>query len=396
MKRGIVFSLIMILLLSACGQRPAEDTTVPETTQTSEITEAPTEETVPETTEPVSRAQEILDGMTPEEKVYQLFIVTQEQLTGVGQVVQSGETTRAAIEKYPVGGIIYFASNILDPQQCRDMISGVQSYSRLPLFIAVDEEGGMVARVGGNPAMGTTEFPNMGYIQSPEEAYHVGKTIGADIGQFGFNLDFAPVADVNSNPNNPVIGRRAFSADPEVAAELVAAAVEGFQSSNMLCTLKHFPGHGDTGADSHLGYTELDKGLDALRQVEFLPFIAGTQAGAPFVMVGHLSVPQVTGDDLPATLSKTMLDILRQEIGFQGLIVTDSMQMGAITENYTSAEAAVLAVQAGVDVLLMPQDLEAAARGLLDAVEKGRISQERIDESVRKILQTKLDSGILM
>ncbi|MCD7917431.1 MAG: glycoside hydrolase family 3 protein [Clostridiales bacterium] len=345
-----------------------------------------------------ARAREILASMTLEEQVYQMFIVTPETLTGVATVIQAGATTKAALQAHPVGGLVYFAANILTPEQCTTMISNTQSYSEIGLFIAVDEEGGRVARIGSNSAMGTTSFSSMSTIGSTgdvSKAYEVGSTIGTEIAQFGFNLDFAPVADVNSNPNNTVIGDRAFGSDPELVAEMVASAVQGFRDSGMLCTLKHFPGHGDTDTDSHYGYTEVLKTLQELRSVEFLPFQAGIDAGADFVMMGHISVPEVTGDNTPASLSATMIGILRDELNFQGLIITDSMVMSAITDRYTSAQAAVLAVQAGVDVILEPSSLTGAVQGILSAVEEGTISVERIQESVLKILEVKLRSGII-
>ncbi len=345
-----------------------------------------------------ARAREILASMTLEEQVYQMFIVTPETLTGASTVTQAGATTKAALQAHPVGGLVYFAANILTPEQCTTMISNTQSYSEIGLFIAVDEEGGRVARIGSNSAMGTTSFSSMSTIGSTgdvSKAYEVGSTIGTEIAQFGFNLDFAPVADVNSNPNNTVIGDRAFGSDPELVAEMVASAVQGFRDSGMLCTLKHFPGHGDTDTDSHYGYTEVLKTLQELRSVEFLPFQAGIDAGADFVMMGHISVPEVTGDDTPASLSATMIGILRDELNFQGLIITDSMVMSAITDRYTSAQAAVLAVQAGVDVILEPSSLTGAVQGILSAVEEGTISEERIQESVVKILEVKLRSGII-
>ncbi|MCD8085560.1 MAG: glycoside hydrolase family 3 protein [Clostridiales bacterium] len=345
-----------------------------------------------------AQAQEILASMTLEEQVYQMFIVTPETLTGLSTVTQAGTTTKAALQAHPVGGLVYFAANILTPEQCTTMISNTQSYSEIGLFIAVDEEGGRVARIGNNSAMGTTSFSSMSTIGSSgdvSKAYEVGSTIGTEIAQFGFNLDFAPVADVNSNPNNTVIGDRAFGSDPELVAEMVASAVQGFRDSGMLCTLKHFPGHGDTDTDSHYGYTEVLKTLQELRSVEFLPFQAGIDAGADFVMMGHISVPEVTGDDTPASLSATMIGILRDELNFQGLIITDSMVMSAITDRYTSAQAAVLAVQAGVDVILEPSSLTGAVQGILSAVEEGAISEERIQESVLRILETKIRSGII-
>ncbi len=344
------------------------------------------------------QALEILAGMTLWEQVCQLFIVTPEQLTGVSVATQAGETTKQALADYPVGGIVYFAANIQTRDQISTMISNSQSYSKIALFIAVDEEGGTVARIGNNSAMGTTSFPSMktiGNTGDTQNAYDVGYTIGSEISELGFNLDFAPVADVDSNPDNPVIGDRSFSSDATVASEMVAAAVQGFHDGGILCTLKHFPGHGDTSTDSHEGYTELLKTLAELQETEFVPFEGGISAGADFVMVGHISVPEVTGDDLPATLSATMISILREDLGFDGIIITDSMRMEAITDRYSSAEAAVMAIQAGVDMILMPENLAEAVQGVYEAVQSGEITRERLQESVLRILETKIRSGII-
>ncbi|MCD8381672.1 MAG: hypothetical protein LUC30_01955 [Clostridiales bacterium] len=344
-------------------------------------------------------AQVLLEGMTLREKICQLFIVTPEELTGIsGTATVGGASTKAALQNYPVGGLVYFAGNILTPDQCTSMIENTQSYSELGLFIAVDEEGGTVARIGRNSAMGATSFPDMATVgaQGTDAAYNVGLTIGSEITQFGFNLDFAPVADVNTNPDNPVIGNRAFSSDAEEAAELVAAAVQGFRDGGILCCLKHFPGHGDTATDSHYGLAETTRTLDELRETEFLPFQAGIDAGAELVMVGHISTPNITGDSVPASLSSYMVtDILRGELGFDGLVITDSLSMEAITDQYGSGEAAVLSIQAGVDLLLMPEDLSAAVSALENAVRDGSITESRIDESVLRILSVKLKYGII-
>lgn len=379
----------------------AEETAAP--TEPAGTEAAETEATIPQTEPPeapaLEAARKILEDMTLEEKIYQLFIVTQEQITGVGTVIQSGDASRTAIETHPVGGIIYFAANVISREQTAEMIRNIQSYSKLGLFIAVDEEGGSVARIGSNSAMGTTAFPAMGTIGASgqqEQAYHVGRTIGSEILELGFNLDFAPVADVFSNPSNTVIGNRAFSSDPQTAADMVAACAEGFSDSGMLCTLKHFPGHGDTGADSHYGAVEITKTLEELKECEFLPFQAGIDAGAPFVMVGHITAPNVTEVDLPATLSHEIVTgLLKDMLGFEGLVITDSMAMQAITDNYTSGEAAVMALQAGVDIILMPQNLTDAVSSISGAVASGELTEARIDESVLKILETKIEAGII-
>lgn len=344
-------------------------------------------------------AKVLLNEMTLEERIYQMFIVTPEQLTGVDKVTQSGNMTKNALEKYPVGGVIYFADNIVSREQCMTMISSIQQYSKVKLFIAVDEEGGKVARIGKNPSMGTTSFPDMetiGGSADPQKAYRVGYTIGTEISEIGFNLDFAPVADVFSNPNNTVIGSRAFSSDAYVAAEMVAACVQGFGDSGILCTLKHFPGHGDTEKDSHYEIVEIQKNLEELHECELIPFQEGIAAGAPLVMVGHINVPEIINENVPASLSKEIVtELLRGEMEFEGIVITDSMSMEAITEEYSSSVAAVKAIQAGVDVILMPQELESAVQGILEAVESGEITIERINESVLRILESKIRSGIV-
>lgn len=387
--------LLLTLFLVACGQKNAPETTVP-------VTTVP-ETTVAEPTEPkdpvLERAKEMLAGMNGDEKICQLFLVTQDQLTGISGVTRSGSVTQAALERYPVGGVIYFSPNLVSREQTAEMIRDLQSYAEIPMFISVDEEGGIVSRLGRNRKMGVEKVPNMGVIGAdgdPEKAYQVGLTLGSELSELGFNLDFAPVADVNSNPRNPVIGERAFHSDPQTVAALVAACVEGFYASGVNCTLKHFPGHGDTDSDSHLGEVRLDKSLEELWASELIPFAAGIEAGAPLVMVGHITVPALSGEAVPATLSREIVtNLLRQQMGFEGIIITDSMQMGAITDRYDSGQAAVLALQAGADIILMPNDLEMAVSGVRQALDSGALSWDRIDDSVLRILETKLRSGVI-
>lgn len=367
---------------------------------TEEASEESVKEEIPEEVpEEVNQAELLLNEMTLEERIYQMFIVTQEQLTGVATVTQSGETSKKSIETYPVGGIVYFSQNLVSREQCISMIENIQKYSKIGLFIAVDEEGGTVSRVAKNAAFETTSFPAMqdiGDTGDTSEAYEVGYTIGKEIAELGFNLDFAPVADVYSNPNNTVIGSRAFGSDAQSAASMITACVQGFGDSEMLCTLKHFPGHGDTNEDSHYGEAEITKSLEELYECELIPFQAGIEAGAPFVMIGHLTAPQVINENVPATLSHEIVTgLLREEMGFQGIIITDSMSMQAITDQYSAAEAAVKAIQAGVDIILMPSSLQEAVNGIVSAVENGEITEERINESVLRILEMKIQSGII-
>ena len=359
-------------------------------------TDEQTEQTVEE------KAQNMMEHMSLEEKIYQLFVVTPEQLTGVSTVTMAGDTTRAALEAQPVGGIVFFAPNLLNREQTITMIQNMQSYSKTGLFIAVDEEGGSVMRLGNNSEMGITAIPSMESVGDTEDisqAYRVGNTIGSEISQLGFNLDFAPVADVNSNPNNTVIGSRAFGTDPEKVAEMVAACVKGFRDSGMVCTLKHFPGHGDTEEDSHYGEAKSWKTLDELRTCELRPFQAGIEAGASMIMVGHITLPNVT-EEIPATRNhqNTELRNVKEatcEMKYNGIIITDSMAMNAIANWYSSDEAAVKAIQAGCDMILMPYQLESAVNGIETAVNSGDITEERIEESVLRILKAKLEAGII-
>lgn len=332
--------------------------------------------------------------MSLREKVCQLFVVFPSDLTGVSTVTAAGEGTRKALERYPVGGLLYDRTNLVSMEQAQAMLSNSQSYSRIPLILTCDEEGGRVNRVMGT--LGTTYFgPMLQYRgQGPEAAAENARTIASDLKSVGFNMDLAPVADVWSNPANSVIGDRAYSTDFQEAAELVAAAVRGFHEGGAACTLKHFPGHGDTSADSHFGSVYVHKTLDQLREAELLPFRAGIDAGADAVMMGHLILDAV--DDRPTLLSyKLVTELLRQELGFDGVVMTDSLRMEAMTDHYSSGEIAVGAVQAGVDLLLCPEDLDAAINALTEAVESGQITQERLDESVLRILRLKLNRGIL-
>ncbi|MBP0961884.1 MAG: hypothetical protein J5864_07045, partial [Oscillospiraceae bacterium] len=338
-------------------------------TEAEMVTEPVPEETVPaETLAPVTeqpavteqasseadmKAADLLAEMSFEEKIYQLFIAKPEQLSPDEEFLFEYPNTKDELKKYPVGGLIYFEENIVTRDQCEEMLKKVKSRTKTGLFISVDEEGGEIARVGNNPDMETQTFPDtstIGDSGNAEEAYNEGLAIGKDLKKLGFNFDFAPVADVNSNKKNPVIGTRAFSSDPAVVSQMVERSVAGFRDSGVICTLKHFPGHGDTETDSHLGYAETKKTLEELESCELIPFKAGIAAGAPVVMAGHITAPSVTNNDIPASLSKDIITgILREKLGFTGLVVTDSLQMKAITDRYTSAEAAVMALEAIVE-----------------------------------------------
>lgn len=394
----LVFSLILLIWCTNNSSRKNKSITTAENTENySEVVELneSNNSDVLEENNISNQSREIVSSMALTEKIYQLFVVTPEQLTGDNEFATAGEITKQALANHPVGGIIYFSKNIVDKNQVTEMIHNMQSFSKIGLFIAVDEEGGTVSRIASNSNMGTTVFPNMSEIKTTEEAYQVGNTIGSEIRELGFNLDFAPVADVNSNPNNPVIGKRAFSNDPIKTSNMIRAIVEGFHDAKICCTLKHFPGHGDTETDSHYGTAESLKTLEELWKTEFIPFQEGIDAGAEFVMIGHVTLPNVTGNNIPATLSPEIVDILKDDLSFEGIIITDSMQMEAITSRWNSDTAAVMAIKAGVDMILMPDNLESAIYGILNAVQNGEISEERINQTVEKIINYKLEKGII-
>lgn len=363
-------------------------TTTEEQTADSQETTEVTEEEKP------SLVDETLAGMTLHEKVCQMMFVTPEELTGEDGVTVAGDATRQALENYPVGGIVYFAKNLESQDQVKEMIDNSQKYSSIGLLVATDEEGGVVNRL--MDTVGTTYIGSMYYYKDDgdETAYENAYTIANDMSALGFNLDFAPVADVWSNPDNTVIGERAYSDDYAQAAELVGNAVKGFNDGGVMCTLKHFPGHGDTAEDSHYSSAYVHRTKEEIMADEMQPFRSGIEAGAEFVMVGHLIVPDI--DEVPATLSyKIATGILRDELKFEGVAITDSFEMESIADNYSVDDAVVMSVKAGMDMILQPKDMASAVNSIEQAVADGELSEDRIDESVRRILTLKESRGLL-
>lgn len=331
-----------------------------------------------------------ISEMPLEDKVAGLFIVTPESLTGVSAAIQAGESTQNALNEYAVGGFIYFDKNIEDEEQLKGMLSGTVSKSRYPLFLAVDEEGGSVSRVANSSieVIKVGDMASIGESGDTTQAYEAGLTIGAYLKELGFNLDFAPVADV-ADPGDSELGDRVFGSDSELAGEMVANMVDGIEGTGVSSCLKHFPGIGDTDGDTHDGRVETAKTLDEMRSSDFIPFKKGIDVGADFVMVSHVTVSSVD-DAAPSSLSKAIItDTLRNELGFRGIIITDALNMDAITEYYTSGEAAVQAIDAGVDMLLMPEDFYEAYDAVLAAVQEGSISEDRLNESLERIYRVK-------
>lgn len=387
-KVASILMSLSIILTSSCAQRV---TVVDENASTEKFI-FNDDETVVRTT------KDVLGKMSLREKVGQLFIVRPEALAENSNAETAPATDRvddaviSRIEEYPVGGIALFSRNITSAEQLPMFISDLQSSSKYPLFIAVDEEGGRVARIANSDFFNVASYKSMediGKSGDASKAEEVGRQIGSYLKELGFNLDFAPVADTNTNPQNIVIGDRSYGSDPALVARMVSAQLDGMHDSGIMGTLKHFPGHGDTKDDTHSGYVSIEKTWDELKECELVPFITALPK-ADMVMVSHITAVNVTSDKLPTSMSETMITgKLRNELGYDGVIITDAMAMGAVADNYTSAEAAVTAVKAGVDIVLMPQNLDESFNGVMNAVTDGEISMERLDESVLRILKMK-------
>lgn len=364
--------------------------------------EEPEEEMVIDTPEPAEEEPEeeedILGGlaesyyseMSIENKVAGLFMVTPEAITGVRTATQAGNGTQEALNQYAVGGLIYFEHNILDKEQITTMLANTASMSNYPIFLAVDEEGGDVSRVA-NSKVEVEKVEDMASIGAGGDASvaaGAGTTIGSYLNEIGFNVDFAPVADVAGEGS--ALGNRSFGSDPQVAGEMVSNVVGGIEGTGVSACLKHFPGLGSTSEDTHDGRVEITKSIDEMRASDFVPFSAGIEAGADFVMVSHATAPALDEDNVPSSLSKKVItDILRGELGFEGVVITDALDMTAITDYYTPEEAAVMALEAGADMLLMPEDFEKAYNAVLAAVQDGTLSEERINESLDRIYRVK-------
>lgn len=391
-SKNKILSLVFLLIFLAAG---ISCTSVPEEEKQNEQNELTASD---------SKIEQQLKKMTLREKVGQLFIIRPESLDpsySLDRVHFSSKTGSTKIkeemklsyEDYPAGGVILFSRNLISPKQVKEFTSEIHNLSEIPVLVCIDEEGGTVARLANNSAFHLPKLKNMYYIgknQDSEQAYDAGNIIGEYLAEYGFDVDFAPIADVNTNPKNPVIGPRAFSADPEVAGEMVVSFSKGLTENGVIPCMKHFPGHGDTKTDTHSGYAETLKTWNQLLNCEMIPFEKGIEADIPFIMTAHITVPNVEKEKIPSTLSSIILtDKLRNELGFEGIIITDAMEMGAIQHSYEPDEAVIMAINAGVDIILIPYDYKKCFDAVMDAVEEGTLSIERIDESVRRILSVK-------
>lgn len=341
--------------------------------------------------------KEKLKSMSLEEKVGQLFMVGFED-TPQKKATQVNQHAESLVKDYHVGGVILFGRNISSTKQIVELTNDLQKLAlseqpQIPLLISIDQEGGKITRI----REGITVFPGnmpLGATRDPQLARQAAHVMGKDLYDLGVHLNFAPVMDVNNNPKNPVIGVRSFGSDPHLVAEMGVAMIQGFHDAGIFTAVKHFPGHGDTSVDSHISLPTIHHDRKRLEEVELVPFKKAIEAGTDFVMTAHVTFPAIEPTPgLPATLSKRVLtDLLRNELGYQGVIITDDMEMGAIANQFGTGEAAVQAIEAGADMILVCHTLEKQKDAILairKAVEDGRISEERINESVKRILELK-------
>jgi len=353
----------------------------------------------------VKYAAETMDGMSLEDKVGQLFMVyvkgeaadtDHPDAVASNQERLGADNGAAFVASYKPGGIIYFdwANGLSDPEQIAALSSGLQEAAAVPLLIATDQEYGTVVRIG-EPA---TQFPGampLGATRDAEAAREAAEAAGVELRAMGLNLNFAPDADVNVDPANPVIGVRSFGSDPALVAELAAAQIDGYHDGGVAVSAKHFPGHGDTGTDSHVGLPVITHTAEEWERIDAPPFIAAIEADAGMIMTAHLQFPALDDSLRPATLSAPILTgLLREKLGFEGVIVTDSLEMEGVRTEYGDERVPVMALLAGADMLLMPPDFPLAYDAVLAAVSAGELTEERIDESVMRLLKLKYRLGL--
>lgn len=401
----LLFVFLFPLVLTACGG--GEAAVPPSAAPTVPAAPSPTPTPTPEPTPEPDPVRGLLEGLTVEQKVGQLLVAG-------FQGTRAGEDAVRAIREYQVGGVILYERNVESLEQLTELTNSLKALNgeHIPLFLSTDEEGGRVSRMPPE----IRDLPSALTFGSPESeelrlnaCYGLGGTLAGLCKAFGISLNYAPVLDVWSNPDNTVIGSRAFGTDPRQAAAAGPQAAYGMMDAGVIPVVKHFPGHGDTAVDSHLGLPVVDKTPEELEELELLPFrealsperYYGTyetgKGSVPAVMVGHILMTAFD-TERPATLSPAVVTgLLRGTLGFDGLVCTDDLTMAAISDTYGMGEAAVLALEAGCDLLLVchgSAPLTAAREGLLEAVESGRISEARLDESVYRILSLKLEYSV--
>ena len=390
---GIVLALALclvvgvVVVVSIVGRQAA---------QREQEESAPTEEELAEQAA-AERVAQIVDQMTLEQKVAQLFVVRPEAITGVEVATEAGQTTREAISDFPVCGLLYSQQNLVDESQVQSLLKSTQNYvkdsSGLPALTCVEEEGGTSgplssSYLGADDVKGAAELGEDGDAEAAREA---ARQIGEGMQDLGFNTTFAPVADIVSSADAE-LAERSFGNEPEQVASMVVAQVDGYANSGVLCAVKHFPGTGEAEPDLHNGRLYSHRTRDELLERELVPFAEAIDADVPIVVVSSMSCLEVgNGEgDLPSWMSKEVVSgLLRDELHFDGVAMTDLLDDEAIADACDPSEQAVRALEAGMDVMVCPQDFERAYHGLLKAVERGQISEERLDESVTRVVRLK-------
>ena len=396
----LIFAAILIVVVGGCflgvkaiasklGDMKAQQEEAIEQAQLEaqaamETTIAPPEEETEEVTTEDDMLSQIVDTciaeMPLEDKVAGLFFITPEQLTGVNAAVKAGSGTQEALTQYAYRELVYSSKHISSTDQISTMLSQTTSMSKYPIFLAVSEEGGDFNVVAD--ALGTASCSNaqeIGTTGTSDVAYDAGITVSSYLNMYGFNLDFAPYCNLSDYS-------RSFNTDPTVAADMASAFSMALEDTGVSSCMKYFPIYADTDD----GLETTDKTLEELREAEFVPFKVGIENGVDMIMISNASAPQVTGDNTPCSLSSVVInDVLRNELGYDGIIITGELGQSAISDYYTSSEAAVMAIKAGADMLYVPENFEEAYQGVLDAISNGEITEERINESLARIYRVK-------
>ena len=332
------------------------------------------------------KIMEQLNSLTLDEKIGQMLMVSYRS-------TEADDNLISVLNDVKPGGFIMFSENFESYTQVQKFLNDINATSDIPMFISVDQEGGRVQRLKNLTDREVTIVPAMSELGATNDealSYEVCRVMGEELGVFGINMDFAPVLDIYSNPNNTVIGNRSFGTNAQTVSKMALSFAKGLKSTGVIPVYKHFPGHGDTATDSHYALPVITKTKEELMRLELKPFIDAINDKAEVIMIGHLAIPNITGDDTPASLSKVLItDFLKEELGYDGLVITDALNMGALTNNYSQKEIYTMAINAGVDILLMPSPARDALKIIKEAVLNGDISEEQIDKSVEKILRLK-------
>lgn len=359
----------------------------------------PTESTVPEETGPVELTYEqkldqvvnaAIEVMPLEDKVAGLFIVTPELLTGVKTVTKAGDSTKNALSKYAVGGVLYTSKNVKNKTSFMEMLENTELFSKYPVFLAVEEEGGKTTQIANlNIGSKTDSAKTIGETGDNQKAYLAGITIGNYLSELGINMNFAPVADL-ANVEKSIMEDRSFGNDAEKVAKFVSSEIKAYKELGLLPCVKHFPGMGSVMTDTSAGIAVSERTEADFWANEFVLFQLLVEEKVPMIMVSNMAAPSLVGDNTPCSLSeKIVTGILRGELGYDGLVITDALNEKAIADYHSSAEAAILALRAGCDMILCPENFEEAYNGVLAAVQDGTISQERVDDALRRIYRIK-------